>query len=113
MAPLAAPFRSIDELGDVLGVTPDILQRLRPCVTVWGEGGPDPEFADPVVLAALGELGRGAVVPGGTGSDVLVVAINAAASGPAGSRFVRHAVVEIASTPHGRPWRVLEWGSSP
>lgn len=110
--PPGAPFRDIDELGDVLGMTPGLLGSLRSHVTVWGEAGPDPRFSDPVVLAALRELGRGAPMPGGTGSDVLVVAITAAASGPAGSRFVRHAVVEIAPVPHGKPWRVLAWSSS-
>ena len=110
--PPGAPFRSIDELGDVLGMTPELLQRLRPHVTAWGEGNPDPEFADPVVLTALRELGKGAVLPGGTGSDILVVAITAAASGPSGSRFVRQAIVEIAPVPHGKPWRILAWASS-
>ena len=110
--PPGAPFRGLGELGDVLGMTPALLQRLRPHVTAWGEDGPDPAFADPVVLAALRELGNGAVVPGGNGSDVLVVAVTAAATGPASSRFVRHAVVEIAPVPHGKPWRVLAWSSS-
>ena len=110
--PPGAPFRSLDELGDVLGMTPELLQRLRPHVTAWGEGGPDPAYADATVLAALRELGKGAVVPGGTGSDVLVVAITAAAGGPSGSRFVRRAVIEIAPVPHGKPWRVLAWDAS-
>ena len=103
---------SIDELGDVLGMTPALLQALRPHVTVWGEGPPDPRYADAVVLAALRELGRGALLPGGTGSDALVVAITAAATGPGGSRFVRRATVALAPDPRGKPWRVLSWSTS-
>ena len=65
-----------------------------------------------MVLAALRELGRGAVLPGGTGSDVLVVAITAVATGPAGSRFARRATVALAPDPRGKPWRVLSWSAS-
>jgi hypothetical protein len=72
-------------------------------VTAWGESGPDPTFADPVVLAAMRELGNGAFVPDGKEPDVLVAAIIAATRGPVGSRFVRHAVVEIAPVLHGKP----------
>ncbi len=111
--PPGAPFQTIDELGDVLGVTPALLARLRPHLTTWGENDPDPAFADPLVLAALRTLGTNAVAPGSEGSDALVLAITADANGPGGSRFVRHAVVEIAPSQHGRSWRMLEWASPP
>ncbi len=94
-------------------MTPEILQRLRPHVTAWGENGSDPAFADPVVLAALRDTGNGAVMPGGNGSDELVVAVTAAARGPTGSRFVRDAVVEIAPASKGKPWRTVAWSSPP
>lgn len=110
--PPGAPFQTVDELGDVLGMTPALLARLRPHLTIWGENDPDPVFADPLVLAALRTLGNDAAVPGSDGSDTLVLAITADANGPAGSHFVRHAVVEIAPSPRGKSWRMLEWAAS-
>jgi general secretion pathway protein K len=107
--PPGTPFQSVDELGDVLGMTPSLLRTLRPHLTVWGDGPPDPRYADAVVLAALRELGRGEAASGGTGSDGLVVAITASASGPGGSQFTRRATVALAPDPHGKPWRVLAW----
>lgn len=109
--PPGAPFQTVDELGDVLGMTPALLARLRPHLTTWGENDPDPAFADPLVLAALRTLGN-AATPGGDNSDALVLAITADANGPAGSHFVRHAVVEIAPSPRGKSWRMLEWTAS-
>ncbi len=92
-------------------MTPALLARLRPHVTVWGEGNPDPAYADAVVLAALRALGRDGPAMGGGGSDVVVIAITADAAAPDNSRFARRAVVEITPTRNGRPWRVLEWAS--
>jgi general secretion pathway protein K len=108
-APPGAPFRDVGELGEVLGMTPALLARLRPHVTVWGGGDLDPAFADPVVRAALEALGRGGAARGGT--DEMLVAITAEATGPGGSRFARHAIVEIAPDPRGKPWRILAWTS--
>lgn len=47
------PFTSIEELRQVLGMTPEIYRRLAPEVTLAGEGDAlAEEFASPVVLAA-------------------------------------------------------------
>ena len=46
-APPAAPFQSIGELGLVLGMTPDLLARLRPGLSLWWDGGPRPGARDP------------------------------------------------------------------
>ena len=108
--PPGAPFRNVDELGDVLGMTPALLALLRPHLTIWGGGAyPDPTLADSVVLAAVRMLGRDAPPPGGSGTDALVVAVTAEAVGPMGGRFERYAVVEIIPDPHAKPWRILEW----
>ncbi len=39
-APSGAPFASPDELGGVLGMTPELLARLRPHLTVFTDGDP-------------------------------------------------------------------------
>ncbi len=47
------PFVAVEELRQVLGMTPDIYRRLAPEVTVENEGGAlAEEFASPAVLAA-------------------------------------------------------------
>ncbi len=112
-APPGTPFRSLDELGGVLGMNPDLLALLRPHLTLWWDDDPDPAFADPVVLAALRavegeETGSG----GGQPAAVLAVGLTAEAAGPGGSRFARYAAVEIApSARGGNSWRLLDWGT--
>ena len=112
--PPGAPFRSLDELGLVLGMTPELLDRLRPHLTVWWEADPDAAVADPVVLRALHSLGmdeeRASTGQPGAGR---VVDITAEAIAPGGSRFVRHAVVTtLAGGSRGQLWRQLEWNSA-
>jgi general secretion pathway protein K len=52
--PRQSPFESILELPLVLGLSPDIVQRILPFVTVFnGEAEIDPATAAPEVLAAL------------------------------------------------------------
>ena len=48
-------FQTISELQQVLGVTPDLFAKLRPFITIYsGLARPNPSFASPEVLAALG-----------------------------------------------------------
>jgi general secretion pathway protein K len=50
-----APFESIAEVEQVLGMTPAIYARVEPFLTVFsGNGMPDASYAAPTVLAALG-----------------------------------------------------------
>jgi general secretion pathway protein K len=60
-APPGASFESLDELGAVLGMTPELLARLRPHLTLYSDADPDGSTTDPVVAAALGERARLAV----------------------------------------------------
>jgi general secretion pathway protein K len=53
-APRGAPFPHIDELSLVLGVTPDLMERIAPFVTVYsGQPGVNVLAALPQVVAAL------------------------------------------------------------
>jgi general secretion pathway protein K len=109
--PPESPFRSVDELGAVLGMTPELLALLRPHLTLWWDDDPDPAFADPVVLAALRVIGAEEASSGdGRPGMVQVVGVTAEATGPHGSRFVRRAAVEIIpSAAGGGSWRLLDW----
>ncbi|PPQ35368.1 type II secretion system minor pseudopilin [Rhodopila globiformis] len=53
--PPGAPFESVDELRDVLGMTPALFARLEPHVTVLTDSDPDLSTRDPVVALALTE----------------------------------------------------------
>jgi general secretion pathway protein K len=50
-------FQTITEVQQVLGMTPDIYQRLAPLITIYsGLARPNPSFAPGPVLAAMGYL---------------------------------------------------------
>ena len=57
-----APFESIAEVEQVLGMTPAIYAKVAPFLTVFsGNGTPDASYAAPEVLAALGLEAAGVV----------------------------------------------------
>ncbi|HMM26614.1 MAG TPA: type II secretion system protein GspK, partial [Pseudoxanthomonas mexicana] len=50
-----APFETIAELEQVLGMTPDLYARLEPFLTLYsGRGQPDATYAQGPVLVAMG-----------------------------------------------------------
>ena len=51
--PPGTPFQSVDELTDVLGMTPELFGRLASHLTVLTDGDPDLSTRDPVVARAL------------------------------------------------------------
>lgn len=105
--PPGRPFENLDEMGFVLGMTPQLLAAMKPHLTLWSTGDPDPAFADAVVLTALRAAG---VPPFPSGSSVArVIAITAIASQPDAPRVVRRAVVRFGFSPDGRAWRILAW----
>ncbi len=87
-APPGTPFQSVDELADVLGMTPALFERLAPHLTVFTDGDPDLTTRDPVVSSALRDI-SGAVDDTSniqdTGDAVLRIAATAAA--PDGARL--------------------------
>jgi general secretion pathway protein K len=69
-----APFETVSELEQVLGMTPALYAAAEPYLTVYtGAVLPDARFADPLVLAAMGTsapapVDPAAVPPGGSGT---------------------------------------------
>ncbi|HUB15151.1 MAG TPA: type II secretion system protein GspK [Acetobacteraceae bacterium] len=105
-APSGAPFASLDELGNVLGMTPALLARLRPHLTVFTDDDPNAGTLDPVVARAMaisGETGS----PAGPGRQQ-VVSIEADARGAEGARFAESEVVRTNTRPEGRRYDVLD-----
>lgn len=108
--PPGAPFETLAELRDVLGMTPAILAAVTPYLTLYADRDPDPAFGPPVVRAALRDVGAGAGA-GGDGAEV--VRITATAQRPGGGRIMRHAVIRIGFSANRRGWRVLAWDTAP
>ena len=114
-APPGRPFESLDELGLVLGMTPPLLARLAPFLSIHQGAEPDPRFAAPPVLQALrAAQGAEEELPADPDSTP-VVTVTAAVALPGGARFTRRAVLRLGPGgrgpgPRGRGWQVLEWG---
>ena len=106
------PFRSVDELGLVLSMTPEILARLRPYVSPYIESSPKTDTADPVVAAALSEAAANGAPPLAF-DEPPTVTITATAVSAGGGRFTRRAVIrlntDIAANPGQPQFFVLDW----
>ena len=109
VAPTGQPFRSIDELGLVIGMTPEILAHIRPYFSVYTNGPLEPSRAAPLVQRVVTALeGVQPQVPSQRPNVINVVADARSADG---SRFVRSAVVALGANRAGRPFQTLQWGS--
>jgi general secretion pathway protein K len=106
-APSGAPFANVEELGAVLGMTPELLARLRPHLTVVSDGDPSAATHDVVVAQALAAVGQrdGDADEGSTG----VVSVTADARGPAHARFAIHVIVRTNARPEGRRYDILAY----
>ena len=103
--PPGAPFETLGELRDVLGMSDGLLAALMPHLTLHWDGEPDPRAAGLVVAAALRDLG----VAGAAGRpSARAVRITATARRPDGASATRRAVIRFGPTER-RGWRVLAW----
>jgi general secretion pathway protein K len=122
--PKKAPFESVLELDQVIGMRPDLLRAILPYVTVHSrQPGVDRRVAAPALLAALAgdEPTRVARLEGGEGAaDIAVLPpelqspsmsrtflVYAEIRMPVGSSFVQQAIIELTA---GEPPDVVrEW----
>ncbi len=109
--PPGESLESIDELGRVLGMTPPILAALRPHLSLYQQGLPDPALADPIVLAAIQTLPPDDDSEHGPAGGLQVVTITADARLGNGARFVRQAIVKLGST-FERGYSIDQWESA-
>ncbi len=111
-APTGMPFGNIDELGLVLGITPELLVRLRPHLTVYTETDPGLTTRDPVVLRALAAAGQLDADVDEGGEEL--VSVTADAHGAGHGRFTIRVVVRTNARPEGRRYDILAherlWG---
>jgi general secretion pathway protein K len=107
--PPGASFARLDELGLVLGMTPDVLQRLRPHLTLFTEADPDLTTTDPVVALALQSMSDGvAVAAAAAAGGEQVASITAIARGPDESGFGERVIVRTNASTAGGRYEVLQ-----
>lgn len=107
-SPAESPFQSIGELSLVFGMTPKLLARIAPHLSVYTEDNPDFLYADSTVRAALRDAGMAAVVPH-TPKPPRTVSINVAIRAPNGAEASRHADVELNSSQAASGFAILTW----
>lgn len=107
-APSGRPFTSLDELGAVMGMTPDLLTALRPHLSLYNYGQIDPVHAAPVLARALAAAGIGQPNLDDIGPVALLRADVILANG---ARFTRRATVLLRPGPDNRAFRILTWES--
>ena len=118
--PPGQPFESLDELGLVLGMTPQLLGCLLPHLSIYRDTDPDPNAADPLVLRALTET-LGAPPPRTDAPvDETVIRVGVVAAGADGARAVRDTTLRMdpgaqaAGAAPGagdeqKPFTILSW----
>ena len=110
-APANHGFDSIGELGLVNGMTPAILARLKQALSIYQEGDtPDLDVTAMSPAELQREMAKNPWSFGASGR-VMVVAIEAVATGDAGGRFARRAVARLRADPSldQAPYEVLTW----
>lgn len=101
-APSGAPFADVAELGDVLGMTPGLLARMLPVLSLQQRDDPDPTLAGPLVRRALRLAGlQGAIGSVFTGAFP-VVQIEARKAG-----VQRAGVFSLAGAQSPHPYSVM------
>ncbi|MEW9573408.1 general secretion pathway protein GspK [Rhodanobacter sp. Si-c] len=120
--PRHGPFASLEELQQVLGMTPALYQQLEPAITIWsGRTIPDPNTAPPLALAAIPGLdpqqlqaiqaARQRNAMAGTPTSAGIThSIRSQAELADGTRAVIRATIRFQSGGMGaQPYSVLRW----
>jgi general secretion pathway protein K len=108
------PLESIEELGRVRGMPPQLLAALRPHLTLFGRPVPNVESTDPIVAAAMAyaTATSGATdVParqGTANSEFVTARIHATARGPGAAEVTRTAIARVGSFAV-RGYSLLSW----
>jgi general secretion pathway protein K len=108
-------FDSVDEIGLVPGITPALVAKLKPYLSVFLEGdalGAGDTLPRGVLDASARTTGDGWHF-GSTGR-VMLVSIEATASSPRGGQFTRRAVVRLReeASLDQAPYQILTWETS-
>jgi general secretion pathway protein K len=108
-APPGQPLETLGELRRVIGITPRVYAALAPHLSLFAPAEPDPEYADPIVRAAIAAITHSAGDQLGASPpvDTLVARIRAVARGPGNARALRIAIVRVS--PQTASYKPLAW----
>ena len=106
------PFDSLNELGLVAGMTPALLARIKPVMSLYQEGDM-PGLFEPAAAGDPADSADGWQL--GASGRAMTVMINAAAAGAKGGRFSRQAIVRLLAEPSlsQSPYQILTWSNPP
>lgn len=127
-----APFDTVPELQQVMGIDYELYQKLEPAITVYsGRADPNMAFAQREVLLTLPDLtpedvdlfieqrelsdpnGDPLLLPDGTPllarGGGLTYSIRSRATLPNGAWTVLDATLRLGGGPQGRPFRIVRW----
>ncbi len=134
--PKNAPFDTVSELQQVLGMTYDLYEKIEPGITIYsGRSNPTTAYADPITLQALypdaspeqiqqfiqalhsqqpGTQGQPVIAPDGTpvvaGGGGLTYSVKSRAKLPNGASTVLDATIRMGGvSTAGRPFVILRW----
>ncbi|GAC1347962.1 MAG: hypothetical protein NVSMB18_34640 [Acetobacteraceae bacterium] len=108
--PPSAPFETLAELGHVLGMTPELLARLVPHLSLYGSATPDPRVADPLLLKVLTDIGGRPQSPSNAPpTRPQTVTVTARVSTDTGGAFTRRATIRFVTRSGGLAMRTLLW----
>lgn len=110
-APAGQPFENLDEVGLVLGMTPGLLARLTPLLSIYQDTESDLRIAAPVIAQAMRDADSVAwdAMAAPDSDAVPVVLITATAVLPHGTGFTRQAHVRLGPGLRGRVYQILTW----
>jgi general secretion pathway protein K len=107
--PPERPFRTIEEMALVPGMSADLLVRLKPYLSVYQATGAY-AVTSRNVAADVAMIGRHMASVDYSSRDMLVL-IHVTADATGGAQFTRRAVVRISAHPNPgeRGWQLLTW----
>jgi general secretion pathway protein K len=104
--PKNAPFQAIEELQQVLGMTPELYARVAPYLTIYSIGVFNPDLAGERLARILRQASFNSQIL--ASSPGLAFSIRAEARGSRGAIFVREAVVQL-NPEVTVPVQILAW----
>jgi general secretion pathway protein K len=112
-APPDRPFASLQEIGLVIGMTPALLARLSPYLSIYQAGDPSIGLDSQAGRSAVqdAEMINHAAVLIGFNSPYKIVQIRAVAVVAGGIRFTRTTVVRLPLRPgpNDPAWQIMTW----
>jgi general secretion pathway protein K len=106
-APLGEPFSSFEELDSVLGMTPELLARLRPHLTLFTDSDPGAGTRDLVVARALATANQLNASADEGGEELVSIVVDARGRGHA--HYGIRVVVRTNGNPVGRRYETLSY----